>query len=264
METSSEEFINQTVVAKLLGVSVSEILNMLSQRGYWDATSRRANEDAVREGLAKVLDHPLTGVVSMWSPRIVDVLRDDQVNNGPSTSDSGLLPITSDVSVPMPAPHPVPLNKVDKSSGFDHSVEIFIASSIEEFSAERPQIAGILHSVDRHFEVYLAEYDPEGDSQELINRHIASADYFVAIIGRTLGEKTALEISLARNLDAAHGSPRIKFFVQKFADDKVQRSSDVEGFIAKLYEEGEYYPREFADPHELLDQVELFFRRLKK
>lgn len=56
----------------------------------------------------------------------------------------------------------------------------------------------------------------------------------------------------------------MKFFVQKFADDLSQRTPQVETFVKNLYDDGVYYPREFADSQELLDQVELFFRRLKR
>jgi hypothetical protein len=252
--TAEGDFINQSIVARELGLSVPDALARLAAKGYWDAASRRPTASTLADGLAKVIEHPLTGTVTMWAPQIMELVTGAPKLPAVDTEALAIAPLPAVAAPADPAPVP---------SG-DRTIEIFIASSIEEFGTERPQIAGILHSVDRQFLVYLAEYDPDGDSQEAINRHLASAEYFVAIIGRRLGQKTRLEIDLALQRFRQHGTPRVKFFIQKFADNHAQRSSDVEDFARELFEDGVHYPREFADQQELIDQVELFFRRLKK
>ena len=254
------DFINQSILARELGLSVAEALSLLAERGYWDAASRHPTETATQDGLAKTIDHPLTGQVTMWSRRLVDQLRPPETGDRKSR-DSVLVKEKDQSPSALNQVRPV---RTNASLSPDRPIEIFIASSIVEFGTERPQIAGILHAVDRSYVVYLAEYDPDGDSQESINRHLETAEYFVAIIGRKLGKKTALEIDLALRRYREQGTPRVKFFIQNFADNHLQRSPEVEEFAKELFEEGVHYPREFADQQELIDQVELFFRRLKK
>lgn len=247
MADGAAESINQSILAERLGSSVPEALDLLAARGWWDNVGSGPTSLALRDGLATVVDHPLTGKVTMWSPRVVELLDGRSLAPLPSREDPT---VTRAGSAP--------------TDGDNGPCRIFVASSIDEFRTERPQIAGILHSVDKRYLVYLAEFDPDGDSQDVINRHLTSSDYFVAIMGRRLGKKTALEIDLALERFRQSGTPRVKFFIQKFADNEAQRSPEVEKFARELWEEGVHYPREFADEKELLDQVELFFRRLRR
>jgi hypothetical protein len=160
---------------------------------------------------------------------------------------------------PQKSDIPTAIESIETNGG-----KIFIASSIEEFKKERRMIAGTLDAINPDYNIFLAEIHVDGDNQVVINKHISESEYFVAIIGRRLGRKTLDEIMYAIKQNKEFGTPMIKIFVQKFGDNDRERTPEVKAFDKELYEEGEYYPTNFADSDELIDQVELYFRRKVK
>jgi hypothetical protein len=244
------KFINQTILAKQLGITPVEAGKKLELIGLRDVKTKQATNDAILKGLANIVETPVLGKVSMWSPDVVDMIDGMQNLDSEFTGDK--------ISI---QPNDV-LNENMSRSEKNSPHTIFIASSIEEFKSERTQIVGILHAINRNFDAFLAEFHEDGDNQNAINQHIASSEHFVAVVGRKLGRKTIGEIEFAMQLNRKHGYPKIKIFLQEFGDNNQERSPEVEVFARKLYDEGEYYPRTFADSSELIDQVELFFRRM--